>query len=335
MAVPRYVRRIVRLLDVFDQLEAHPDGVALDQLARECRVEPAELREDLLAYYTADPAVWLLGLSRRHVLEWSSPGAEEPDAVDPRDAVMVRLADQPQDLGVDHLAADELALVYTAAITALDLAGPEGDPALEEAIDVIAETMFGAAEGATPLGRSSRRPPHLAALQCACTDRHKVRIVYARQWATGVVERIIEPWRLVQTAVRGWEVDAGPVGTNGELRSYLLSNVRSAEILDETFTLPRDAERLLARQRETTTVRMVLPHRARWALDEYAEASTVIADATDTFTADIELLEPVGWRVGLLMLAGGDETRVLQPAGLVTAGPTLARRLLEHHTAGS
>lgn len=328
LAVPSYVRRIVRLLDVFEQLEAHPDGVELTRLAEECGIDAGELREDLLAYYTADPAIWL-GLSRRHVLEWSSPDVD-PDEVDPGEAVMVRLAEQPHDLGVDLLDAGELALVYTAAVAALDLAGSEGDRALEEAVDVIAETMYGPAEAAASPGW---RPPYLPELQRAATERRKVRIGYSRQWETGVFEGVVEPWRLVQTTVRGWELDAGPVRENGRLRTYLLSNLRSVEILDETFTLPADADRLLAEQRSTTIVRIQLPHRARWSLDEYAESSTVIEDADDSFVADLELLEPVGWRVGLLVLAGGDETRVLEPAGLVSEGPALAQRLLKHHSA--
>ena len=57
-----------------------------------------------------------------------------------------------------------------------------------------------------------------------------------------------------------------------------------------------------------------------------------MSDRADYFTAEVELLEPVGWRVGLLTLAGGDETRVLEPATMVSEGPALARRLLEHHT---
>lgn len=327
-ASPKYVARIVRLLDVFEQLKAHPHGVPLLRLAEECHIPADELREDLLAYYTADPGGWLLGLTRRHVLEWSSSDTD-PDDIDPRDAAVVRLIDEPSDLGVEYLSADELALVYTAAVAALDLAGREGDEALEEAIDIIAQTMFGDAEPASP---SSWRPPYLHDLQDAACDRRKVRITYSRQWETGVFERVIEPWRLVQTTVRGWEIDAGPVRANGRLRTYLMSNVRELEVLDDTFELPADAERLLAEQRRTTAVQLALPHRARWALDEYAESSTVVSDRADYFTAEVELLEPVGWRVGLLTLAGGDETRVLEPATMVSEGPALARRLLEHHT---
>ena len=334
MAVaPSYVRRIARLLDVFDQLQAHPDGVAIAVLADECGIEADELREDLLAYYAADPDIWL-GLTRRRVLEWTGTNGDpdQPDEVDPTNALMVRLVEEPQDLGVEYLDAGELALIYGAASAALDLQGDAGDPNLEAAIRVIAETLMGGE--AESLTGSTWRPPCLDQLQQASAQRRRVRMRYSRQWEIGVVEGVIEPWRLVQTTVRGWEVDAGPVAANGKLRTYLVSNVRDAEILDEPFALPPDAEELLAAQRATTTIRMHVPHRSRWVLDEYAESSVVVADDTDGFTVDLELLEPVGWRVGLITLAAGPDTRVLRPAGLIGEGPALARRLLAHHGSG-
>jgi proteasome accessory factor C len=329
-AAPVYVRRIAGLLDVFDRLEDYPDGVALDVLAEECGIDPDQLREDLLAYYAADPGLWL-GLERRHVLEWTSPeaGAEGVDSdVDPDRAVMVRLVGEPSDLGVDYLDAGELALVYTAATAALEMAGEAGDPDLASAIDIIVDTLYGEA---TPGTRSAWRSPYLDDLKRAASARRKVRLVYSRQWGAGIFERVIEPWRLVQTTVRGWEIDAGPVAANGKLRSYLLSNIREIEVLDEGFSLPHDAEDRLAEQRQTSLVTLELPHRSRWALDEYAEEVAIIADTDDSFTAQVALLEPVGWRVGLLMLAGGVDTRVIEPTGLISEGPALAARLLEHH----
>lgn len=332
MATPSYVRRIARLLDVFDQLQAHPDGVAIALLAEECEIDPDELREDLLAYYTADPGIWL-GLTRRRVLEWTGTDGDgdEADEADPTSALMVRLVEEPQDLGVEYLDAGELALIHAAASAALDIQARGGDPDLEAAINVIAETLMG---GAASLEESAWRPPRLGQLQQASVHRRKVRIRYSRQWETGVVERTIEPWRLVQTAVRGWEVDSGPVAANGKLRTYLVSNIREAEILDETFSVSDGNEALLAAQRATTKVRLHLPHRARWALDEYAENSVVVADTAGGFTVDVDLLEPVGWRVGLITLAAGPDTRVLRPAGLISEGPSLAQRLLTHHGSG-
>lgn len=327
-AVPVYVRRIAGLLDVFDRLEDYPDGVSLDVLAKECGIGPDQLREDLLAYYAADPA-WWLGLERRHVLEWTSPETSDDD-VDPHQAVMVRLVGEPSDLGVDYLDAGELALVYTAATAALEMAGEEGDADLASAIDVIVDTLYGEV---APGARSGWRSPYLEDLKRAARVHRLVRLVYSRQWGNGIFERVIEPWRLVQTTVRGWEVDAGPVAANGKLRSYLLSNIREVEVLDERFSLPDDAEDRLAEQRHTSPVTLELPHRSRWALDEYAEEVTILADADESFTAQVALLEPVGWRVGLLMLAGGLDTRVIEPPELISEGPALAAQLLEHHSA--
>lgn len=333
MAVPSYVRRIARLLDVFDRLQAYPDGVPLAALAEECGIDPDELREDLLAYYAADPGVWL-GLTRRRVLEWTGSDTDpDADEAEPTSALVVRLVEEPHDLGVDYLDAGELALIHAAASAALDLQAPGDDPDLEAAVSVIAETLMG--DGASSLEGSGWRPPCLEQLQQASAQRRKVRIRYSRQWEAGVLERTIEPWRLVQTTVRGWEVDAGPVAPNGRLRTYLVSNVRDAWVLDEPFTVPTNAEKLLAAQRTTTRVRIHMPHRARWVLDEYAESSVVVADTADGFTVDVELLEPVGWRVGLITLAAGQDTRVLRPTGLLGEGPRLAERLLTHHASGA
>lgn len=327
MAVPVYVRRIAGLLDVFDRLEDYPEGVPLDVLATECGISPDQLREDLLAYYAADPGLWL-GLERRHVLEWMSPEASGEE-VDPGQAVMVRLVGDPSDLGVDYLDAGELALVYTAATAALEMAGPAGDADLASALDVIVDTMYGEA---APGPQRGWRSPYLDDLLRAASEHRRVRLTYSRQWGNGIFERVIEPWRLVQTAVRGWEIDAGPIAQNGKLRSYLLSNIRDLEVLDDTFALPEDAEDRLAEQRETSLVTVELPHRSRWALDEYAEEVTIVAQTDESFTAQVSLLEPVGWRVGLLMLAAGADSRVIEPAGLISEGPALAARLLEHHS---
>jgi predicted DNA-binding transcriptional regulator YafY len=328
MTVPVYVRRIAGLLDVFDRLEDYPEGVSLDVLAGDCGLNPEQLREDLLAYYAADPG-WWLGLERRHVLEWTSPETSGED-VDPHQAVAVRLVGDPSDLGVDYLDAGELALVYTAATAALEMAGPAGDPDLASALDVIVDTMYG---DVAPSPQSGWRSPYLDDLKRAASEHRLVRLVYSRQWGNGIFERVIEPWRLVQTTVRGWEIDAGPVATNGKLRSYLLSNVRGIEVLDETFSLPNDAQDRLAEQRQTFLVTLELPHRSRWALDEYAEEVTILEDADESVVVQAALLEPVGWRVGLLMLAGGVDTRVIEPAGLISEGPALAARLLAHHAA--
>ena len=322
-APPRYAQRIARLPDVFEVLASCPDGMPLTTLAARFDVPVDELREDLLAFFTADVGV-LLGLSRPSVLEFLGAGGDEED---PNLAEVVRIVEErPSDeLGVEYVDASELALVYTAARALLDLDPQDED--LAGAIKVLTETMTG--EELSP-GRPKIWNRPLEPLRDAAQAHRRVRISYSRSWWVGLIDRVIEPYRLVQTR-RGWEVDAGPPDSDGHLRSYLLSNVRSFEVLDETVEPPPDLAARLVAQRSTTSVQVRLPHSARWAADMYAEQVTVVDDDEATVVLDLELLPPVEHRVGLLLLTSGPDSAVLEPARLVAAGPALARELLQHH----
>ena len=63
---------------MFELLLAHPDGVPLGTLAEEVGVPADELREDLLAFYTADPLEndRMAGLWRPPVLEFLGPDGD-------------------------------------------------------------------------------------------------------------------------------------------------------------------------------------------------------------------------------------------------------------------
>lgn len=320
---PKFVARVARLPQVLATLAARPEGMPLSELAALHDADVDELREDLFAYYTADPDLILLGLSRPHVLEFLGPHGDDED---PEVAEIVRTvsAEGAGELGVEYLAAHEVALIYSAAVSLHDV---RPDPELAEAIDVLADTMLGGVE----VGRRAEDADDvLRTMRAALTERRRVRLVYSRAWVPGVGERDVEPYRLERTR-RGWEVDAGPVDDNGRLRTYLLSHVREAELLDDTFEPPPGLPSLLARSRLTTTVRMALRHDARWAADMYAERVTVVGESDADFTADLELLPPVDGRVGLITLAGGEDTRVLEPASLLASGPQLAEELYRHH----
>ena len=218
-------------------------------------------------------------------------------------------------------------LVYTAAI-GLHALEPD-DASLEGAIDVLAETMFGAPADEEPAGA---RPWDwaLEPLRKALAERRRVRIVYSRAWLSGVRDRVIEPYRLVQTR-RGWEVDAGPADEGDEIRSFLLSNIREADVLDDTFEMPADLADRLVRQRATATVRVRLPHSARWAADMYAEQVRVVEEDEVAATVDLDLLPPLDHRVGILLLAAGPGATVVDPPELGPEGARLAAELLEHH----
>lgn len=320
---PKYAQRVARLPKALSILGVHPDGLSLADLAGRVGAPPEELRADLLAYFTADLG-GLLGMSRPSVLEFLGPDGDEAD---PNHAEIVRIVEEgPLDeLGVEYVDAAELGLIYSAARALQDIDPDDAD--IAGALDVLAETMFG--EPLAPSRpRSWNRP--LESLQDAAQGHHRVEIVYSRAWDVGVTTRVIDPYRLVQTR-RGWEVDAGPPDENGRLRTFLLSNLRSHEVLEETFEVPADLEARLEEQRTTRTVRMQVPHGARWAADVYAEQVRVVADDELSVTLDLDLLPPLERRVGLLMLAAGPDARVIDPARLVACGPQLAAELLAHH----
>lgn len=326
MSTPRYAARFARLPEVFEVLTAHPNGVPLARLADEVGVPAEELREDLLAFFTADLVTGdpMLGLWRPPVLEFL--GTDGDADIDPRDADIVRIVnDRPtEELGVEYVDASELALVHTAAVALHDV---EPDDDLAAAIDVLTETMVGAPGGhpEPPAWNEPLRP-----LQEAQRFRRAVRIVYSRTWQHGVSTRVIHPYRLVQTR-RGWEVDAGPPDSAGRLRTFLLTGIRDVESLDETFELPDGLPAMLDEQRATTPVRMVLPHGSRWAADMYAEHVTVLRADEDDVEVRLDLLPPLADRVGMLLLAAGPGAFVIDPPEVANAGAVLAEELLVHH----
>lgn len=324
MAGPKFLQRLARLPEVINVLTAYPDGLPLGELATQFGVDVEDMREDLLTYLDLESWGWSFDIFRKPALEFVQPDADETTNGSGRTIVRI-VPDAAPGLGAEHLSAGDLATLYTAGIALLEVDPDETD--LAGALAVIAETMYGGTAATPYVGDWNR---HVRDLQDAQEQRRKVRIIYSRAWRPGVTDRVIEPLRLVQTR-RGWEVDAGPVGPEGNLRTFLVSNLRLVEVLDEGFEPPSGADSLLTKQRATTTVRMELAQDARWAARQHAESVTVVAEDEATFTADLELLAPVGERVGLIMLASGPSTRVISPGSVLPDALGLVEELLQHH----
>ena len=243
------------------------------------------MRQDLVTYLDLESWGWDYDIFRRPAIEFVQP--EDGYTTDGSGGTFVRVVEgSAPGLGVEHLSAGDLALIYTAGTALLDVDPADRD--LAGALDVIAETMYG--EPATQTQPGSWNSC-LAPLQQAQEQRRKVKIVYSRSWRPGVTDRVIEPLRSPRPTGLGGR--RRPDRTEGNLRTYILSNLRSADLLEDTFDPPPEVESLLERQRSTTTVRMELAQDARWAADMYAERVTVVEEDESRFVADLQLLPPV------------------------------------------
>jgi proteasome accessory factor C len=322
-----YAQRLAALPRALSILELHPQGLPLADLAAELGVESHDLREVFMAYYTADLVE--LGSLSLPVIEFFAPGADGSDA-DADDVladaqwVRVLASDPEHELGVDHLTARQLAALYEAGV---DLLALEPDNAvLREALAAFESALHPADTPAgAQWGADTARVLHVAA-----EEHRRVRITYVRQWSPGTSERVVEPYRLVRTR-RGWEVDAGPADDVTAVRTYLVSGIVAHEVLDETFAPPADMDTVLAGNRSAQTVELVVPQGSRWAVERFAESTTVLDDDESDVALRAELLPPVEQRLGLLLLCCGPEAFVTAPASLSDAGATTARALLAHH----
>jgi predicted DNA-binding transcriptional regulator YafY len=84
--------------------------------------------------------------------------------------------------------------------------------------------------------RHEESVPLLPLLQDAVWTEHKIRITYQRGPGCDPVERELDPLGLVAKG-SAWYLVAG---VSGELRSYRISRISQAEVLDSTSVIPED-----------------------------------------------------------------------------------------------
>lgn len=159
-----------------------------------------------------------------------------------------------------------------------------------------------------------------------------MRVEYTPVWHDDSMEHRIAPYRLLRTR-RGWEVDAGMSADGRVVGSFLLTGIRDATLLEETFERPPEVEDRLAGHRRVRQIELVVPQDARWAVDRFAESSELLAEDEESVKVRVRLLSPVDRRLGILLLSAGPLAFVTDPPALADAGRRLARELLEHHHA--
>lgn len=305
-----------RLSRVLSLLQAHPEGLRIDYLAAQVEVPEKRLRQELLDFYVADTLT-----VRPDTIVFFAP--DGTDVEDVSDAEMVKVvSEQPAaELGVELMTAEQWLTTYEQAAW-IAASNPE-DQALAEAVDIIATKILA--------GTPPRPDDEVGTvLSKAIAARTGVNVEYSRAWKPGVVARYIEPVRLVQTR-RGWEVDAL---VEGQLRTFLIDRIRSAQATDRPFELPADLPARLAEHRRVQTVRLSVPQRYRWLVDRYAETSAVLDYDEETLTISAAFLPPVSERIGLILVTAPDAF-VVEPAALNDAAAQMARALWEHHRLGA
>lgn len=320
-----FADRVAELPRLLDALQYHPEGLRIDDLAAEVGRMPAQVREALLTYYTADLALYDAHLvGRPPAIEFVTAAGEDDDDLGQASMVRLQAPEPGRDLGVAYLSVTELARLYRAGRDRLEL-----EPGNETLRSAVNKLRAGLLPGVTPSVRGPLAPPP-SDFEMARRQQRRVAIVYERTWHPGDRERIIEPYRLIHTR-RGWEIDAGPIHADGALRTFLLDRVQSYTVLDQTFESPADLDRLLAQQRTLSPVELIVPHETRWSVEKYADRVDVLAEDETSARLRAWLFQPVRHRIGLILADGGPAARVIDPTDLANSGRELAGTLLTHY----
>ena len=313
------VSELPRIIEVL----SYQGVVPLAAVAKEVGRAEAEVRDLLVRYYVTEDAEDRLGLPPP--IDFLDDLGEE---VEPSMATSVRLNDRyvVDDLAFDYAPVEYLARVYRVARDE-SLLEPD-NTVLAGAVEKLRAYLD---EDLTPSTADDGSGLSAAQWYRAARDHRRVRIRYVRTWWPGAAERVVEPYRVVRTR-RGWEVDAGPPDEDGRLRTFLLTGVLEAQVLDEVFEPPADLVDRLVAQRHTTPVRLVVPTSSVWVVERQAERVEVIReDGTDSEVV-AHLLEPVADRVARILLVAGPDAFAVTGAGeYQDVGRDLAQRLLDHH----
>lgn len=323
-SAPRFAR-VARALAV---LADYPDGIPLAELAARLDATEDELRDEIQAFYAPEVLVDRLGGGGHEpVIEFvAGPGDYHTGDRSLDDAPFVRLIDVRPAVGAgtQFLSFGQLAAVASAGQRLV--AQEAQNEALAAALEIVAGSVL---SGAAPAGPAW---PDVVArrIKQAGAERRRVRISYAMAWKAGVVERVIEPYRVIRTQ-RGWEIDAAVVDREGAVATFAASGVLSVEVLSDRFRRPPDTDHRIERHRRTVPVDLVVPHGSRWVVELHAESAEVIGEDEDLLRIRVHLLPPVGPRLGLILVTAGPRAYVSEPANLLHAGRDLARALLAHH----
>ena len=186
---------------------------------------------------------------------------------------------------------------------------------------------------------TSEAVPHLATLSEAVWESQQARIVYERGDKT--VERIIEPLGIVLKAGVWYLVAAA----EGQIRTYRVSRVASAEALDTHFERP-DGFDLVSYWSESSAAYERDAPRAEFTVrihpDRLDRLASVIGDRAVAAAERLAEPDPEGWlrlrvrspwpdEVPGHLLALGEDIEILEPEGIRSRVIELARDVVRRY----
>lgn len=299
-------------------LVEHHGSATLRQVSEALGIPPDESRRQIQAYdvEASSPSLMPQQPASVYIVPAHDDGR-------PSDDDMVEIEGDPARdvLGIQQFDASVYGPLYEAAA---DLAAREPDnEVLQSACQKLLHSFLG---GVQP--RHVYRASLVADAEVARRTCTKMRITYSRAWEPGVIDRVIEPYKVVSTP-RGYEIDAGPL-KDGRPRTYLASGIRTWEVLAESFEVPDGIEQLIEQDRTPTPVSGYVSQQALWAVRKWAESYEVGRSDSDGMEFTAHLLPPVPQRAARMKLDGGEELS-LDADELNEAAIELARSLLRHH----
>jgi proteasome accessory factor C len=315
----RLGRRLNRILLMLPYAIRHP-GVTVDELAERFGVTRRDLIADL-------NLVFLCGL----------PGYGPGDLIDvdlEGDRVEVRMADYFS--APLRLTPAEALILHAGASAISKLPGMEEAQALKSALAKLEGAIAGAGRdgaGEVEVALEGGTLSHMDRLRDALESGRQVDVEYMSASRGELTRRTIDPWALVAALGRwylvGWD------HLRQEERLFRVDRIKSAEILDESATVPEDLDTgkyrgaFAGHEADETVSFDISPQAATWFEDYYPvkEAS----DLRDGWRR-IELYSSGDTWAATLALRLGSEARNFRPPSVVEEAKRLARAMAARHS---
>lgn len=353
--LPGYVRRFAAVPAALAVLQDRGGPVELAELAEEVGADPESLGADLQMFLSVRSSIYHQEALVRTVE--TRDGSE-------REYFQLTTTQAAGELGVDFLPTDALIGMYVRGHEILDI--EPGNDALARALDKLEQLLVPpdivpdpTEEGGhvsllrdAVAGRRKVRLEYSKAWRAGVDTRivepyqllrtHRGWEVDAGQYrskrqagdaAAGTPDPAgagaTQGGGVVPLAQRGAAAEPVRKKAAPQIRTFLVSHIRSVEVMDEHFERPADAAQLCATNRAQKPARVLLPPKSDWVVERFAEKAEIIQDDDGDKMIDVELAEPVRQRLALMLLIAGKGAELVEPLWYSDADAELAARLLQ------